>query len=182
VVLLGGLRNYGGVKEGKAVSVRGNPDHPVNHGMLCPKGLSEHQTIDTETRAKYPILKRNGKHIRVDGTKRSIRWWKNSAAFSRNTAPKLWDSEHRPACYGRVLHAWKTGAAWIRNKKLRWQYHPVHGSAVSGYKRSFGSDGPPGAYEDLEKADVILLLGANVADNHQSFANVWKQTRTKFSS
>src|SRR5207249_7823946 len=39
-------------------------------------------------------------------------------------------------------------------------------SAVSGYKRSFGSDGPPGAYEDLEKADVILLLGANVADNH----------------
>jgi anaerobic selenocysteine-containing dehydrogenase len=39
-------------------------------------------------------------------------------------------------------------------------------SAVSGYKRSFGSDGPPGAYEDLEKADVILLLGANIADNH----------------
>jgi anaerobic selenocysteine-containing dehydrogenase len=39
-------------------------------------------------------------------------------------------------------------------------------SAVSGYKRSFGSDGPPGSYEDLEKADVILLLGANLADNH----------------
>ena len=39
-------------------------------------------------------------------------------------------------------------------------------SAVSGYKRSFGSDGPPGAYEDMEKADVILLIGANIADNH----------------
>jgi assimilatory nitrate reductase catalytic subunit len=39
-------------------------------------------------------------------------------------------------------------------------------SAVSGYKRSFGSDGPPGAYEDLEKADVIFLIGANIADNH----------------
>src|SRR6478672_6593473 len=39
-------------------------------------------------------------------------------------------------------------------------------SAVSGYKRSFGSDGPPGAYEDLEKTDVILLIGANIADNH----------------
>ena len=39
-------------------------------------------------------------------------------------------------------------------------------SAVAGYKRSFGSDGPPGAYEDLEKADVILLIGANIADNH----------------
>src|SRR5260370_27498048 len=40
------------------------------------------------------------------------------------------------------------------------------GSGVSGYKRSFGSDGAPGTYEDLEKADVILLIGANIADNH----------------
>jgi assimilatory nitrate reductase catalytic subunit len=39
-------------------------------------------------------------------------------------------------------------------------------SAVSGYKRSFGSDGPPGSYEDLEKADVVLLIGANIAENH----------------
>src|SRR5689334_7022557 len=39
-------------------------------------------------------------------------------------------------------------------------------TAVSGYKRSFGSDGPPGAYEDLEKSDVIFLIGANIADNH----------------
>src|SRR6266446_10417864 len=39
-------------------------------------------------------------------------------------------------------------------------------SVVSGYKRSFGSDGPPGAYEDLTKADVIFLIGANIADNH----------------
>src|SRR5262245_45799716 len=34
-----------GVRDGRAVSVRGNPDHPVNRGMLCPKGLSEHHTI-----------------------------------------------------------------------------------------------------------------------------------------
>jgi anaerobic selenocysteine-containing dehydrogenase len=39
-------------------------------------------------------------------------------------------------------------------------------TAVSGYKSSFGSDGPPGCYEDLEKADVVLLIGANLAENH----------------
>ena len=39
-------------------------------------------------------------------------------------------------------------------------------TAVAGYKRSFGSDGPPGAYADLETADVIFLIGANLADNH----------------
>ncbi|HUS62730.1 MAG TPA: molybdopterin-dependent oxidoreductase, partial [Acidimicrobiales bacterium] len=39
-------------------------------------------------------------------------------------------------------------------------------SAVSGYKLSFGTDGPPGCYEDLELADVVVLWGANIADNH----------------
>ena len=39
-------------------------------------------------------------------------------------------------------------------------------SAVSGYKRSFGSDGPPGAYDDLAESDLVILIGANIADNH----------------
>jgi predicted molibdopterin-dependent oxidoreductase YjgC len=43
-------------------------------------------------------------------------------------------------------------------------------SAVSGYKLSFGSDGPPGAYDDFAEADVILLVGANIADNHPLLA------------
>jgi assimilatory nitrate reductase catalytic subunit len=43
-------------------------------------------------------------------------------------------------------------------------------SAVSGYKRSFGSDGPPGCYDDLEQADCLLLVGANICDNHPLLA------------
>ena len=40
-----------GVRDNKAVSVRGWEDHPVNLGKLCPKGLSEHQTIAAPNRA-----------------------------------------------------------------------------------------------------------------------------------
>ena len=54
-----------GVKGNRAVSVRGNPDHPVNRGMLCPKGLSEHHTIAADNRARYPLLRRNGEFGRV---------------------------------------------------------------------------------------------------------------------
>ena len=53
-----------GVKNGRAVSVRGNPVHPVNRGMLCPKGLSEHYTLEADNRARSPLLKRGGKHGR----------------------------------------------------------------------------------------------------------------------
>ena len=43
-------------------------------------------------------------------------------------------------------------------------------SAVSGYKLSFGSDGPPGSYEDFELAEVVVLWGANLAENHPLLA------------
>jgi len=54
-----------GVKDGRAVSVRGNADHAVNFGTLCPKGLSEHYTIEAENRALYPMLRKNGRLERV---------------------------------------------------------------------------------------------------------------------
>jgi assimilatory nitrate reductase catalytic subunit len=54
-----------GVKENKAVASRPLASHPVNRGKLCPKGLSEHYIIDTDNRAKYPLLRKNGKLVRV---------------------------------------------------------------------------------------------------------------------
>src|SRR5207245_227374 len=55
-----------GVKDGRAVSVRGNPDHTVNAGMLCPKGLSEHYTLEASNRARYPLLRnKRGKLARI---------------------------------------------------------------------------------------------------------------------
>src|SRR5918998_4304903 len=60
-----GCGMFVGVRDGRAVSVRGNPDHPVNRGMLCPKGLSEHHTISTDNRARFPLLRRSGSMQRV---------------------------------------------------------------------------------------------------------------------
>ena len=156
-----------GVKDGKAVSVRGNPNHPVNRGMLCPKGLSEHLTIDADTRAKYPLLRKNGKLVRVD--------W-NEALDTLVQKFRQTQEKHGPDSLG-VLSTGQlvTEEFYTLGKLIQLGFGTKNydgnttlcmASAVSGYKRSFGSDGPPGAYEDLEKADVILLLGANVADNH----------------
>ena len=39
-------------------------------------------------------------------------------------------------------------------------------SAVSGYKRSFGSDGPPGCYEDFESTECLIAFGSNLPEQH----------------
>ncbi|HEX3542339.1 MAG TPA: molybdopterin-dependent oxidoreductase, partial [Acidimicrobiales bacterium] len=48
-----------GVRDGAAVAVRGDPDHPVNQGRLCPKGLSEHHTLAAAGRLTQPLCRAN---------------------------------------------------------------------------------------------------------------------------
>lgn len=156
-----------GVKDGRAVTVRGNPDHPVNRGWLCPKGLSEHHTLDASSRATQPLL-------RGSLGLASVSW---DAAFGE-MARRFRDVQTR--------HGRESVAVISTGQLLTEEFYALGklvqlgigtsnycgnttlcmATAVSGYKRSFGSDGPPGSYEDFERADLIILIGANIADNH----------------
>jgi anaerobic selenocysteine-containing dehydrogenase len=156
-----------GVKDGKAVSVRGNPDHPVNLGKLCPKGLSEHYTLDAPNRARYPLLRKNGKLEQIS--------W-DEALDTMVEKFRATQQKYGPNSLGVVSTGQLVTEEFYTLGKLvqlGLGTHNLDGnttlcmaSAVSGYKRSFGSDGPPGAYDDLREADVIFLIGANIADNH----------------
>jgi assimilatory nitrate reductase catalytic subunit len=156
-----------GVKGGRAVSVRGNPDHPVNRGMLCPKGLSEHHTIAADNRARYPLLRRGGAMSRVS--------W-DEAFSTMATRFRETQARYGPGSVGVISTGQlvteefyalgKLVQLGIGTPNIDGNTTLCMATAVSGYKRSFGSDGPPGAYEDLERADVIILIGANVAENH----------------
>ena len=156
-----------GVRDGKAVSVRGNPAHPVNEGLLCPKGLSEHRIIDVDNRAKFPLLRRKGKLERVAwdeavGTMasrfRDIQSRHGQGSVAVISTGQLVTEEFYTL--GKLVQLGLGTSNVDGNTTL------CMSTAVAGYKRSFGSDGPPGAYEDLERADVILLIGANIAENH----------------
>ena len=156
-----------GVKGGRAVSVRGNPAHPVNRGMLCPKGLSEHHTIGAENRARYPLLRKGDGLARVSWDEafttmaqrfRDVQARYGSGAVGVISTGQLVTEEFY--ALGKLVQLGIGTSNYDGNTTL------CMSTAVAGYKRSFGSDGPPGAYEDLEKADVVLLIGANIAENH----------------
>ena len=42
-----------GVQEGRVVSVEGDPDHPINRGRLCSKGLASRQIESVEDRRQF---------------------------------------------------------------------------------------------------------------------------------
>ena len=162
-----GCGMFVGVKDGRAVSVRGNPDHPVNRGRLCPKGLSEHHTLGASNRARYPLLKRDGRFARVTwdealrtmtATFRDVQARHGAGAVGVIGTGQLVTEEFYTL--GKLAQLGLGTSNYDGNTTL------CMSTAVAGYKRSFGSDGPPGTYEDFESADVVLLIGANIADNH----------------
>lgn len=42
------------------VHIEGDPDHPTNRGTLCPKGAALLDMVHSETRLKYPMLRKPG--------------------------------------------------------------------------------------------------------------------------
>lgn len=158
---------YIGVKDGKAVYTKGNPKHPVNIGTLCLKGLSEHETIESSDRVTTPM-------IRTDGKLRAASWDESFLKVSNEF--KRIAKEHGPKAVG-VLSSGQllTEGFYALGKftQIGLQTNNYDGnttlcmaSAMMGYKQSFGSDGAVGSYEDFEHAKTIVLIGANIADNH----------------
>jgi anaerobic selenocysteine-containing dehydrogenase len=169
-----------GVKDGRVVSVRGNPDHPVNSGKLCPKGLAEHYAIEGEGRAKYPLLRKKGDLVRVSWDEAIQTMVERFGAVQQKhgleslgiiSTGQLVTEEFY--ALGKLAQLGFGTSNYDGNTTL------CMSTAVAGYKRSFGSDGPPGAYEDLEHADLILLIGANIAENHPILCNRLQANRSK---
>ena len=158
---------YIGVKDGEPVYTKGDPLHPVSRGTLCPKGLTEHEMVRSDNRVTTPM-------IRKDGELQPVEWDK---AF-KYTSDKFKEIQ---AKYGKKAIACISTGQFLTEDfytlgkfvQLGLETNNYDGnttlcmaSAVMGYKQTFGSDGPPGCYEDFSHADVIMLIGANIADNH----------------
>lgn len=158
---------YIGVKEGKAVYTKGNPAHPVNMGTLCPKGLSEHEMIHSPERVTSPKIRKNGKLTEVS--------WDEAFTKVSNTFKKV-AAENGPEAVGIISTGQllteefytlgKLAQLGLKTNNYDGNTTLCMASAVMGYKQSLGSDGPVGSYEDFEHADVMFLIGANIADNH----------------
>jgi anaerobic selenocysteine-containing dehydrogenase len=173
-----GCGMYLGVRKGRAVAVRADKAHPVNEGSLCPKGLSEHHFIHAKNRAKTPLLRIKGKlrpvdwetalNILADRFKKTRKEYGSNALGILSTGQFVTEEFYTLG---------KLAQLGLKTKNYDGNTTLCMSTAVAGYKRSFGSDGPPGCYEDFEVSDCIFLIGANIADNHPILWNHIKKNK-----
>lgn len=145
------------------VAVRGDPDHPANFGRLCSKGSALAETLGLDGRLLHPEI--GGRRATWDAALNHV------AATFRDIV-----AAHGPeavAFYvsGQML----TEDYYVSNKLMKGFIGSANidtnsrlcmASSVAGHRRAFGADVVPGTYEDLELADLIVLVGSNLAWCH----------------
>ncbi len=149
-----------GVRE---VTIRGDEAHPANAGRLCSKGTHLGETVGLTGRLLHPMI-----------GERRVRWDKALDLVAKRFRDTI--ARHGPdsvAFYvsGQLLTedyyvANKLMKGFIGSANIDTNSRLCMSSAVAGHTRAFGEDVVPAAYEDLDKADLVVLIGSNTAWCH----------------
>ncbi len=147
----------------KLLQVSGTPEHPANYGRLCVKGSKLVETNGQEGRLLRPMIR--GQQASWDEAIAAV-----ATGFSQSIDQYGPDSV---AFYvsGQLLTedyyvANKLMKGYIGSGNIDTNSRLCMSSAVAGYKRAFGADAVPCSYEDLEQAQLLVLVGSNAAWTH----------------
>ncbi len=148
-------------------AIAGDPDHPANFGRLCSKGSALGETLALERRLLHPMLRCKGVMERVA--------WSDALDHVAHRLQHIIarDGPDAVAFYlsGQLL----TEDYYVANKLMKGFIGSANvdtnsrlcmASSVAGHRRAFGSDTVPGTYEDLDVADLMVLVGSNAAWCH----------------
>ncbi len=152
------------------VMVEGDKDHPVNKGMLCSKGMNLHYVVnDTSDRILYPEM-RGSKSYPLERVSWDTALDRAAAVFSSIIKKHGSDSVGfyiSGQCLTEEYYLVnKLVKGFLKTNNIDTNSRLCMSSAVVGYKKTFGEDSVPIAYDDIELADTFLITGANPAWCH----------------
>ena len=152
------------------IKVQGDPDHPVNKGMLCSKGMNLHYVANNkEDRILHPTI-RWGKNHPLERTDWSTAMQRAAAVF-RSIIQKHGPDAVAFYVSGQCLTeeyyiANKLVKGFIGTNNIDTNSRLCMSSAVAGYVKTMGEDAVPISYEDIELCDTFFIAGANPAWCH----------------
>jgi len=147
----------------RGVRVSGDAQHPANKGRLCVKGTHLGDVLPLKDRLLEPLIQ--GVPVSWDLASQTIadkirqaqaQYGANSVAFY--LSGQLLTEDYYAA--NKLAKGFLGTANVDTNSRL------CMASAVAAHVRAFGEDAPPSCYEDVEIADLVVLVGSNLAWAH----------------
>jgi ferredoxin-nitrate reductase len=153
------------VKDERIVGVRGRGVDRINKGRVDPKDLFGWQANNSKDRLTKPLVRKNGKLVEVS--------W--DEAMSRIVEHSKWLLEEKgPLAFGfyttgqlfleEYYSLGVIGKAGLGTPHMDGNTRLCTATAAEALKETFGTDGQPGSYADVDHADAICLYGHNVAE------------------
>lgn len=152
------------VSGGRMVGMRGRAQDRVNHGRLGPKGLYGWQGQQHD-RLTVPLVRRDGKLVETD--------WDTAMSLVVERSRALLD-QRGPLSHGfytsgqLMLEEYYTlaviGKAGIGTPHVDGNTRLCTATAAAALKETFGTDGQPGSYTDIDHCDAVFLYGHNIAE------------------
>ncbi len=151
-----------GVQGGRVVSIAGDRQAEVNKGLLCVKGYHVGLALYGQDRLTTPMLKRDGRHVPIS--------WDEALDI---IADRVEADPTKFAFYG--SGQWTIPEGYAAQKFMKGGLGNNHidpnarlcmASAVTGFISTYGVDEPASCFDDLERADVVILWGNNPAEMH----------------
>ena len=159
------------------ITIEGDPDHPVNRGMLCTKGrASMYKTVqDQSQRLTYPQMKWSQNHDLqvVDWDIALERVAKTFKTLIEKFGPESVGFYASGQCFTEEYYLLnKLAKGFLGTNNVDCSARLYSASATTAYTQAFGADIMPVCYDDIEKSDLILISGANPIWSHPV---LWKR-------
>ena len=147
----------------------GDKEHPANFGKLCTKGATTADMLSAPGRLATAL-------VRPERGEEPVPEAVGAAITETARRLRAIIDEHGPDAVGLYVSgqmsleaqylANKLAKGFVRTNQIESNSRLCMASAGTGYKLSLGADGPPGSYQDFEKADLFFVIGSNMADCH----------------
>ena len=163
-----------GTRDDQVIAVKGDPENPVNRGLLCAKGYANAYIMYGADRLHQPLLRMKDGRFDKAGEFTPVSW---ERAFDEMEAQfKRAHGELGPTGVGIMGSGQYTipeGYAAVKLTKAGWRSNNIDpnarhcmASAVAAFIQVFGIDEPSGCYDDIELTDTVVTWGANMAEMH----------------
>jgi assimilatory nitrate reductase catalytic subunit len=157
-------------------AISGDKTHPANHGRLCVKGAALGETLTTDGRLLYPTIHgvrttwNRAFDAVADGFRRTLEQH-GPDAIAFYLSGQLLTEDYYVA--NKLMKGFLGSSNVDTNSRL------CMASTVSGHRRAFGADVVPNCYEDLDEADLIVLVGSNAAWCHPVLFQRMEQAKAR---
>lgn len=155
------------VEGGRVIGVEPQAGHPVSQGQLCAKGWASGFAVDPGDRLRKPLIKAHGRF-------REASWDEALTLVAGEMRAAL--ETAGPAAVGVIscahatnednYAAQKFARAVLGTANIDHCARICHSPSVAGLSRTLGSGAMTNSIADIDEAELILVIGADVTENH----------------